>query len=180
LSPYLHPYPLNFLEYLPRFPGGDHVIAKRRLEAFENFIDQFEIVHDDVNMRLFFNSLFGDVAIWFRSLRAHSICSWINLSNVFLNNWGENKYFDQYLTEFHDLRRGEEETMVVFNQRFYNLYHYMPSEIRYSVVVAMVYYVRAQHSEIFLLRRERKYSSLACLFEYAREVEENIRASRRI
>ena len=44
----------------------------------------------------------------------------------------------------------------------------------------MVYYVRAHHPDLVLLSRERKYSSLACLFEDAREVEENIRASKRI
>jgi len=44
----------------------------------------------------------------------------------------------------------------------------------------MVYYVMAQHSELVLFLRERKSSSLACLFEDAEEVEENIRGSRRI
>ena len=144
------------------------------MEAFDNFIDQFEIVHDDVNISLFSNSLFGDAAIWFRSLRAHSICSWIKISDIFLNHWGENKYFDQYLNEFHGLRRGEQETMVVFNQIFYNLYHNIPSKIRYSEAAAMVYYVRAQHSDLVLLLRERKYSPLRRLFEDVEEVEENI------
>jgi hypothetical protein len=36
---HLHPYPLYFLEYLPRFFGEDHVTAKRHLDAFENFVD---------------------------------------------------------------------------------------------------------------------------------------------
>jgi hypothetical protein len=150
------------------------------LGAFENFIDQFEIVHDDVTMRLFSKSLFGDVVVWFRSLGVDSIGSWIELSNDFLKYWGENKSFDQYLADFHDLRRGEEEAMVVFNMRFYSVYHNMPVEIRYSETAAMVYYVMAQHSELVLLLRERKYSSLKCLFEDVEEVEENIRASKKI
>jgi hypothetical protein len=40
----------------PHFSGEDHVTAERHVEAFENFVDQFEIVHDDVTMRLFSNS----------------------------------------------------------------------------------------------------------------------------
>jgi hypothetical protein len=42
----------------------------------------------------------------------------------------------------------------------------------------MVYYIMAQHPELVLLLRERKYSSLRHLFEDVGEVEENIRASR--
>jgi hypothetical protein len=177
---HLHPYPLDFLEYLPRFSGEDHVTAERHLEAFENFVDQFEIVHDDVTMRLFSKYLFGDVVVWFKGLRVDSIGSWIELCNAFLKCWGENKSLDQYLADFNALRRGEEEALVVFNMRFYSVYHNMPVEIRPSETAAMVYYVMAQHSELVLLLRERKYSSLKCLFEDVEEVEENICASKKI
>jgi len=44
----------------------------------------------------------------------------------------------------------------------------------------MVYYVKAQHFELVLFLRERKTSSLACLFEDSKEVEVNICVSRRI
>jgi hypothetical protein len=177
---HLHPYPLDFLEYLPRFSGEDHVTTERHLEAFENFVDQFEIVHDDVIMRLFSKYLFRDVVVWFKGLRADSIGSWIELCNAFLKCWGENKSLDQYLDDFNALRRGEEEALVVFNMRFYSVYHNMPVEIRPSETAAMVYYVMAQHSELVLLLRERKYSSLKCLFEDVEEVEENIHASKKI
>jgi hypothetical protein len=179
--PYLlHPYPLDFLEYLPWFSGEDHVTAERHLGAFENFVDQFEIIHDDVIMRLFSKTLFRDVAVWFKSLRVDSIGSWIELSNDFSKHWGENKSFDLYLADFYALRREEEEALSIFNKRFYNIYHSMPLEIRPTEITAMVYYVMAQHSELVLLLLERKSSSLACLFEDAQEIEENICASKRV
>jgi hypothetical protein len=94
---HLNPYPHDSFEYLPRFSREDHVIAKRHLEVFENFIDQFEIVHDDVTMRLFSKSLAGDVAMWFRYLEVvGSIGSCTELYHVFLKSWGENKSLDQY------------------------------------------------------------------------------------
>jgi hypothetical protein len=166
---HLHPYPLDFFEYLPRFSGEDHVTAERHLEAFENFVDQFEIVHDDVTMRLFSKYLFGDVVVWFKGLGVDSIGSWIELCNAFLKCWGENKSLDQYLVDFNALRRGEEEALVVFNMRFYSVYHSMPVEIRPSETVAMVYYEMAQHSDLVLLLRERKDSSLRRLFEDTEE-----------
>jgi hypothetical protein len=74
------------------------------------------------------------------------------------------------------LRRGEEESLAVFNMRFFSVYHSMPVVIRPTQTTAMMYYVMAQHPELVLLLRERKYSSLRHLFEDAVEVEENIRA----
>jgi hypothetical protein len=47
----------------------------RNLEAFERIVDQFEIVHDDVAMRLFSQYLSGDVGVWFRFLEVSSIGS---------------------------------------------------------------------------------------------------------
>jgi hypothetical protein len=38
----------------------------------------------------------------------------------------------------------------------------------------MVYYEMAQHANLVLLLRERKSSSLRCIFEDVEEVEENI------
>jgi hypothetical protein len=99
---------------------------------------------------------------------------------LFSKHWGENKSLDLYLADFYALKREENEAFPVFNRRFYNIYHDMPLEIRPTETVAMVYYVMSQHSELALLLLERKSSSLRSLFEDAQEVEENIRASRRI
>ena len=86
----------------------------------------------------------------------------------------------QYLTDFHTLRIGEEEALVVFNIRFYNVYHSMPVEIRPTEIAAMVYYVMVQHSDLVLFLLKRKSSSLRQLFEDAKGVEENIHASRKV
>jgi hypothetical protein len=125
-----HPYPRYSFEYLPQFSGEDHVTTERHLGAFENFVDQFEIVHDYVIMRLFSQSLSRDVVVWFRCLEADSIGSWTELCHAFLKYWGENKSLDQHWFEFNALRRGEDEALVVFNMRFYSVYHSMPMEIR--------------------------------------------------
>jgi hypothetical protein len=131
------------------------------VEAFENFVSQFEIPHDDVSMRLFSNSFFGDVVVWFKCLGSDSIGSWVELCNEFLKWWGENKSLDQYWDDFNALRRGEEEALAIFNRRFYRVYHNMPIEIRPTETVSMVYYVMAQHSYLVLHLRERKSTSLS-------------------
>jgi hypothetical protein len=102
--------------------------------------------------------------VLFICLEAGSIGSWTKLCHAFLKCSGENKSLDQYWFDFNALRRGEEEALVVFNRRFYSVYHSMHMEIKPTDTVAMVYYIMAQHLELVLLLRERKYSSLRHLF----------------
>ena len=126
---YLNSYPFDFFEYLPRFTGEDHVTAEKHLGAFEYFVDNFEILHEDVVMRLFLKSLVGDAAFWFRNLEAHSICSWTEFYNSFSRYWGENKSFNQYLFEFSFFKKKRNETIIEFNRIFHNIYYSMPIEI---------------------------------------------------
>jgi hypothetical protein len=70
--------------------------------------------------------------------------------------------------------RGEEEALVVFNMRFYCVYHNMHVEIRPTKTVSMVYYVMDHHSELVLHLRERKSTYLSHLFMDVGEVEENL------
>ena len=94
LPSHLHPYPLDCYEYLPWFYGENQALAERNLECFNDFIDHFQIVHEDVIMRFFSKSLIRDAAIWFKNLRANSIGSWTEFNNAFLKHWGENKSLD--------------------------------------------------------------------------------------
>ena len=131
-------------------------------------------------MIIFSKSLIRDAAIWFKSLRADSIGSWIELTDAFLKHWGENKSLDLYLANLYALKREEDKTFPIFNRRFYNTYHDMPLDSRPIETASMIYYVMGLHSKLALLLLERKSSSLSILFEDALEVEEKICASRRI
>jgi hypothetical protein len=144
--------------------------------SFEWFTDLLQIVHEDVFMRNFSQSLHGDVGQWFRHLEVNSIGSWTEFHDAFMKYWGENKSFDQYLTDFYALRREDDETIVQFNRRFHSIYHSMPIEIRPTEVVSMVQYTMAQHPNLFLYLRERKSPSLQQMFVDAEEVESNLRA----
>jgi hypothetical protein len=55
------------------------------IQAFEHFIDLFEIEHDDVITREFSQSLQANSKGWFRHLQPVSISSWEEMSEIFLN-----------------------------------------------------------------------------------------------
>ena len=96
-------------------------------------------------MRLFSKSFAGDAGFWFQNLKADSIGSWEELHDVFFKYWGKNKSYDQFLTEFYSLKRENDDPITKFNWRFQSFYISMPSEIRPSEKLAMVYYVMAEH-----------------------------------
>ena len=84
---------------LPWFSGENQASGERHLESFEDFIDRFQIVHEDVIMRFFSKSLIRDAAIWFKNLKAYSIGSWTEFTDAFLKHWGEIKSLDLYLVD---------------------------------------------------------------------------------
>ena len=126
-------------------------------------------MHEDVVMRLFLKSFGG-------YLKADSIGLWEELHDVFLKYWGKNKSYDQFLSQFYSLKRENDEPITKFNWRFQIFYISMPTEIRPSEKLDMVYYVMAQHSDLVVFLLERKSSSLRQLFEDVKGVDENIRA----
>ena len=84
------------------------------MSAFQDFIDNLEILHEDIIMRLFSKSLIGDVALWFKNMEVASIGSWDELYDTFFKYWGERNSLDQYLHEFITLRRGKNEVFFFF------------------------------------------------------------------
>jgi hypothetical protein len=180
MHPILNSYPPMFFDYLPMFKGDHHITVEKHMESFDDFVDNFEIMHEDVILRLFSKSLVGDATLWFINLKACSIFSWIDFHLVFLRYWGENKYVDQYSIEINSMRRGKEESLATFNIRFQFFYYSMALEIWPSETTSMVYYTLAQHHELFLYLRERKSSSLEQMFTNVEEIEENFQVYGRL
>ena len=100
LPSFLHPYPPGFVDYQPTFSRKDNTTGEEHLSSFQDFIDNLEILHEDIIMRLFSKSLIRDVALWFKNMEVASIGSWDELYYTFLKHQGERKSFDQYLDEF--------------------------------------------------------------------------------
>jgi hypothetical protein len=102
------------------FDGGlDKISAEKHIQGFEHFLDLFEVEHVDVCLRAFSQSLQGDVKEWFRHLQPESISSWDELKDVFLKFWGERKSWDQYVAEFHAMKRHKEETISMFSKEVF-------------------------------------------------------------
>jgi hypothetical protein len=185
-APLILPHPTNpfpagdYLKYMPKFTGEGDITAEEHLAAFYSYADNLNIGDEDVWMRVFVQSLDGEVRKWFRGLVPGSIAGIEALDNAFLRQWGDKKDFMYYMIEFGSLKRKEGESVPDFSKRFNKMYNRIPAEIKPSEASAMITYSSAFDPEFCLLLRERRAATLAHMQDAAVEVESNILAVNRL
>jgi ribonuclease HI len=131
-------------------------------------------------MRVFVQSLDGEVRKWFRGLTPGSIDGIEALDDVFLRQWGDKKDFMYYITEFGSLKRKEGESVSDFSKRFNKMYNKIPAEIKPTEASAKITYASAFDPDFCLLLRERRATSLALMQDATLEVESNVLAVDRL
>ena len=74
----------DYQKYLRRFNGQGETTAEEHWSAFLSYADNQNIEAKDVWMRMFVQSLDGEVRRWFRELPANSITLIEQLQEVFM------------------------------------------------------------------------------------------------
>ena len=105
-------------------------------------------------MRLFAQSLKGEVKKRFRALTPRSIHNFCRFESLFLEKWEEKKNFAQMLTLYNQLRRGNDESIKKFSFRFNTIYNSLPKVCKPPEGMAKLHYVEAFDDEFNLLMRE--------------------------
>jgi len=105
LPPVLNPLPKNHLEYLPRFDGENGVTAQKHIQAFEDYLNIFEVEDEDVSIRLFALSFQSEVRTWFKALPEASISNLQQFSKLFLDRWMIQINFLSLIEEYDQLKR---------------------------------------------------------------------------
>ena len=97
-APLVLPHPMNplpagdYLKYMPKFTGEGGITVKEHLAAFYSYAYNLNIENEDVWMRVFVQSLDGEVRIGPR------IYCWDwALDSAFLRQWGDRKDFIYYM-----------------------------------------------------------------------------------
>jgi hypothetical protein len=159
------------------FDGESSIIsAKKHIQGFENFIDLFEIDHNDVCMRIFSQSLKGDTKHWFKHLHPETISSWVELKKFFFKFWGKEKSLELQLTEFYALKRCNNESISVFSRNFSSVYYNFSKEIQPSEAASMLHFTTTLHLDFSFLLMERRPRSLQQMFSDAQDIQHNIQA----
>jgi hypothetical protein len=165
------------MKYLPRYNGEGDVTAEEHLVAFYIFANNFNIDYADVWMRLFVQSLDGEVRKWFHDLPPTSITDIDELDESFIKQWGVRRDYMYYITDFGALKRKNGESISNFTKRFNKMYGRIPDDIKLTEALAKITYANAFDAEVSLLLRERISTTLLSMQEASIEVESNILAS---
>ena len=88
------PYP----KYLPRFNGQGETTTEEHWDVFLSYADNQKIEAKDVWMRMFVQSLDGEVKKWFRELPTNSITLIEELQDVLKRQWGDTEDHTYYIT----------------------------------------------------------------------------------
>jgi hypothetical protein len=169
-----HDLPKNYMKYLPKFDGDKTRSAEEHMSAFHDFTDDQFVEHDDVFMRLFVQTLEGDVRKWFRELPVASIDSWPALEVAFMRQWGEKRDSLYYLNEFGSLKKMANDNVDDFNRSFNNLYNKIPRDTKPSQLAAKVTHVGAFDADFSMVLRERRSPTPFLMQEDAIDIEGNM------
>ena len=129
-------------------------------------------------MKIFVQSLTGDVRTWFRALTPNSILNPKALYQTFINRWEKKKDPLHILSEYDTIKRGPQETVLDYCARFNNVYNAIPQNLRPPPDLALYKFPDGFDAEMAYQLRERAPQSLAEMQDVAVSVEENLIAKR--
>ena len=120
-------------------------------------------------MRLFSQSLKGEVKKWFRALAPRSIQNFRRFEVVFLEKWEEKKNLVQMLTSYNQLRRGNDESIKNNNSRFNTIYNSLLEDCKPLEGMEKLHYAKAFDDDFALFLRERRSATLVDMMSDAIE-----------
>jgi hypothetical protein len=130
-------------------------------------------------MRLFAQSLKGEVKKWFRALTPRSIVNSQRFEKKKFDRWEENKNFVQMLTQYNQLSRGNDESVKNFSSRFNMIYNSLPIQCKPLEGLEKLHYAEDFNDEFALFLRERRFATLPDMMNDSIEVEINMMSSKR-
>jgi hypothetical protein len=123
----LHAMPQDYQTRLPQFDATGPLNAQQHVDKMNDYFDLQEVDEVDVQMRLFTQSLTGDVKKWFKALPTTSVPDLVAFQRSFLDRWEVKKNPLQILSEYETIRRNQGETVQDYCTRFNNLYNAIPA-----------------------------------------------------
>ena len=107
----LHDLPQGYSQRIKTYGAEGDVSTQQHIIRFNDFCDLEEVDHEDAKMRLFAQSLTGEVKEWFRGLPAGSIHSFHEFETIFLGKWESKKNSLHLLTQYNNLRINPNESV---------------------------------------------------------------------
>jgi hypothetical protein len=130
-------------KWFPKFSGNNVITTDDHLYAMGRDMENAEVEHEDVAMKLLASSLTEDAQRWFRGLPDNHIASYEYFTKLFKNRWTTKKDNIMLVAQFNQIKKKENETVSEFDNRFDRLYSQIPTDLRPPDAVVHLLYMNA-------------------------------------
>jgi hypothetical protein len=159
---------------LPKFPGNNVVTIEDHLYTIGRDMDNTEVKHKDVAIRLLASSLTEEALRWFRGLPDNHLTSYEYFSKLFKSKWTTKKDNGMLVAQFNQIKKKENEIVSEFDTRFDRLYSQISTYLCPTAATVCLQYVNAFDGKFHFILKDKKPTSLAEAKEYSAEIEENL------
>ena len=140
----------------------------------EDSFDYMEIDDETIKMRIFAQSLGGDVKKWFKILPPGSIQDLPALYHTFIKKWETRANPHQLLAEYMSLKINVGESVHDYTTRFNKIYNALPPHMKPPQGMALAKYPKGFDADMAYQLRERDYNTLEDMQKGAVSVEANM------
>jgi hypothetical protein len=170
----LHDMPQDYQTILPQFDGTGPLNAQQHVDKMNDYFDLQEVDEADVQMRLFAQSLTGDVKKWYKGLCVASVVDLTMFQIIFLDRWEVKKNPLQILSEYENIRRNQGETVQDYCTRFKNVYNVIPTDIKPPQGFSLIKFPDGFDADMSYQLRERNSTTLEDMRKSTISVEANL------
>jgi hypothetical protein len=141
-------------------------------------MENVEVEHEDVSMRLLASYLTEHSERWFIGLPDNHITYYEDFTKLFKNIWTTKKYNGMLVAQFNRINKKEDKTMSEFDTRFNRLYHHIPTDLCPTDASIHLLYVNVFGGKFHFILKDKKPTTLAQSKDYSAKIEENILESK--
>ena len=136
----LAPLPNEYQSKIPHFTSKESTIAENHVDRMEDAFDYMEIEDETIKMRIFAQSLGGEVKKWFKGLPPNTIHDLPSLYQTFIKKWEVKTNPLEILAEYKNLKRNQGESVHDYSTKFNSVYNALPPHMKPPQSMALVKY----------------------------------------
>lgn len=107
----LHAMPQDYQSKIFMFDVTSQYTAQQHVNKMTDYFELHEIDESGAKMRLFSQTLVGDVGKRFKGLPANNIVDFVSFHKLFIDRWERKKKPLQILSEYKNIRRAPNESV---------------------------------------------------------------------
>ena len=178
-APLVLPVPLvnlphDYQSKIPLYDANNATTSSQHVDKMNDYFDKNEIDDDSVKLRLFAQSLGGEVRKWFKGLAPHIINDLQGFHQTFLNKWEVRKNTLQVLADYKNLHRNPGESVQAYCTRFNSVYNALSPELKPPQGSALNKFPEGFDADMTYSLRERDFATLEDMQRGTLSVEVNL------